>query len=106
MPATLSAPVVTIDVENDDLIAVTAEAKRRTGKRPSPATVWRWVKKGVRGVRLEAVQLFGAWHTTRAAFGRFIAAQTAAALPIADSDDAPADRSPETAAKLKAAGLL
>jgi len=90
-----------IDLESDDLRPVWIVARDRTGRRPSPATVWRWVRKGVRGGRLEAVFLQGVWHTTSAAFADFIRRQTAAALnlppnePVIASDDA-----------LRAVGLL
>lgn len=93
----------TIDIENDTLVLVRAEAKRRTGKNPSPATQWRWIRKGCRGVKLEAVQCFGAWYTTATAFSRFIQGMTQAAL---ESSESPAERSEETTAALKAAGVL
>lgn len=90
-----------IDLESDDLRPVWIVARDRTGKRPSPATVWRWVRKGIRGGRLEAVFLQGVWQTTPAAFADFIRRQTAAALntppdaPVIANDDA-----------LRAVGLL
>lgn len=91
----------------DDLVTVASEAKRRTGKRPSPATVWRWTHKGCRGVLLKAVHCFGAWHTTREAFSEFIRDQSAAAMAASVfSDDAPAERDEATAKKLRAAGVL
>ncbi len=82
--------------------AVSVIAKRRTGKRPSPATVWRWCRKGVRGgsVRLQAVFHGGCWQTTPAAFDQFIADQTAAAF----SHDDTANEADDDA--LRAAGLL
>lgn len=55
-------------------------AERRTGKRPAPATVWRWIRKGCRGAKLNAVMLGGQWLCTDEDFDRFIAEQTAAAL--------------------------
>ncbi len=36
-----------INVECDELIPVTQLVKDRLGKRISPATRWRWIKKGV-----------------------------------------------------------
>lgn len=47
----------------------------------NPATVWRWVKRGVRGVKLEAVKVGGHWRVSQAAIDRFTAATTAAAMP-------------------------
>jgi len=103
MPATQTPPA--IDPQTDDLIPVRAIARQRLGRTISPCTVWRWLRRGARGVRLDAVQVCGVWHTTPEAFSRFIAGQTAVALGA----DAPATiqpRSPEKTAKLKAAGLL
>lgn len=62
--------------------AVSVIAKRRTGKRPSPATVWRWCRKGVRhgSIKLKSVFHSGCWQTTEAAFEQFLVEQTAAAL--------------------------
>lgn len=83
--------------------AVSVIAKRRTGKRPSPATVWRWCRKGVRhgSIKLQSVFHGGCWQTTDAAFDQFIADQTAAALGenCPEADDASDD-------DLRAAGLL
>lgn len=108
---TTTATVTTtslIDVEKDDLIPVREMAKKRLGKSISPACQWRWLRKGVRGVRLEAVQVRNVWHTTPAAFAAFIVGQTAAAYgsdaPL--DSDAPAERSAATSKKLAAAGLL
>lgn len=82
--------------------AVSIIAKRRTGKRPSPATVWRWCRKGVRGgaVKLQAVFHGGCWQTTPEAFDQFIADQTAAALCEHEESDNASD------ADLIGAGLL
>lgn len=73
------APVL-IDLESDTLVPVTELAKRRLGRRIPPASVWRWVRKGCRGVKLEAVHVRGIWHSTDAAFADFIRRQTAAVL--------------------------
>ena len=95
-----------IDAENDVLTAVRTLAKARLGKNIAPSTIWRWVRKGSRGCKLEAVQVLGSWHSTPQAFAAFITGQTATVL----GDDAPAAMpAPRTAAKtarLRAAGLL
>ena len=82
--------------------AVSVIANRRTGRRPSPATVWRWCRKGVRGgsVKLQAVFHGGCWQTTPEAFDQFIADQTAAALSLHDE---PKDVTDD---ELRNAGLL
>jgi hypothetical protein len=41
-----------------------------------PGTLRRWIHKGVRGVRLEAVRLGGRWMTSYEAVERFMAALT------------------------------
>ena len=83
-----------------ELSHVATIAKRRTGKRPAPATVWRWVKKGLRGgsIRLQAVYTSGYWATTEAAFDEFINQQTEAAFATMATDVSDDD--------LKAVGLL
>ncbi|WP_437206615.1 DUF1580 domain-containing protein [Planctomicrobium sp. SH664] len=85
------------------LVAVNELCLRVLGKRVSPATLWRWIKKGVRGGHLDAVQIAGRWCCSVQAFADFINRQTAANLSgepdsernCSDSDDA-----------LRAAGLL
>lgn len=53
---------------NDETIVTFAEAARRlprfNGHGVSPASVWRWARVGVRGVKLEAVLLGGRWITS------------------------------------------
>ena len=46
----------------------------RNGRPVHPQTVLRWVRRGVHGVRLEAVKLGGRWVTSRAALNEFIQA--------------------------------
>lgn len=81
---------------------VSKVAQSRFGKRPSPTTIWRWVHRGVRGVKLQAVSFGGQWQCSESEFDAFVQAQTAAVL----SDDAPAERDEVTAKKLRAAGVL
>ncbi len=94
-----------IDVERDELIPVRVIAKQRLGKAISPATLWRWVRQGCRGVRLEVVVVGSTWYTTPAAFGAFIRGQTDAAFGD-DSPESSGERSEATRQKLIAAGLL
>ncbi len=53
--------------------------------RPHISTIWRWVLKGVRGVKLETFVSGGRRFTTHQAIERFIAATTAAADGVAPS---------------------
>ena len=68
-----------IDIDNEDLIRVPTEATKYIPGRPNPATVWRWYKRGVRGVRLETAVVGGRRYTSRQAIQRFIDRCTAAA---------------------------
>jgi len=53
-------------------------AYRFSGHRPSPATVWRWCRRGLRGgtVKLNAVFHGGIWLVTEEAFLQFVQDQT------------------------------
>lgn len=98
--------IATIDIAADRLEPVNEIAKRRLGRRLSPATLWRWATKGVvasdgHRVKLETVKVAGSWHTTEAAFTAFLRAQN----PQPDPDDSNA-RDPSTERRLRAAGLL
>ncbi len=77
------------------------------GKRPSPATLWRWHKVGIKvgddRVRLEAKRVGGQLYGSVEAVERFIQAQNP---PIADSTEESEDRSPDMEQKLQAAGML
>lgn len=94
-----------IDPEHDDLTPIRVLAKQRLGKSICPATIWRWVRKGARGCRLEAVQVMGIWHTTPPAWAAFIAGQTAVALG-GDAPAIPVARTAEKTEQLRRAGLL
>jgi hypothetical protein len=45
--------------------------QRRFKKRPHAATLYRWAKKGLRGVRLETIRVGGTLCTSTAALQRF-----------------------------------
>ncbi len=100
---TTEPPQVIAEVLAGDGLSL-AEAARvvpafRPGKPTHAATLWRWAAKGVRLdngtiVRLETCRIGGRQMTSRAALGRFIAAQT----PPADTDPKPIP-APTTPAK-------
>jgi hypothetical protein len=46
--------------------------RRRAGKRPHISCLIRWVKDGVRGVKLETVRCGGTLCTSKPAVGRFL----------------------------------
>ncbi|MCA9238362.1 MAG: DUF1580 domain-containing protein [Planctomycetales bacterium] len=49
----------------------------------STPTVWRWSKRGVRGVQLESIAIGGRRYTTWEAYARFVERTTAAATGTA-----------------------
>jgi hypothetical protein len=66
---------MSIEVDKERLITFAQLAKalppRRGGRPVHPSTICRWRHPGLAGVRLEAVRVGGAWHTTWEAFARF-----------------------------------
>lgn len=59
-----------VDLENETLLTV-AEAAKRLPTRPSACTVWRWMERGTRGIRLEYIKAGGARLTSVQALQRF-----------------------------------
>ena len=57
---------------SEGLVAAT-EAMREAGVRVSIWTILRWIRRGVRAGRLEAVKVGGRWFTSVAAVRRFMA---------------------------------
>jgi len=55
---------------------VPQELESRGGKRPHVSAVHRWRQNGLKGVRLEAIQVGGAWHTSIEALDRWFKAVT------------------------------
>jgi hypothetical protein len=47
--------------------------------RPHASTLWRWYKRGVRGIKLETLVVAGRRYTSLEALERFVASSTAAA---------------------------
>jgi hypothetical protein len=92
-----------MDSKDELLIPIQTHCKQVLGHRVAPATIWRWTRRGARGVVLDAVFAGGRWCCTRAAFDEFIDAQTSARLsppPQPDSSDRDVDE------QLRQAGLL
>ena len=88
---------------HDELLhPISTVVERLTGRRPSPATVWRWLRKGVRGAKLNAVLCGGKWLCTEQDFRLFLQEQTDAALAASTT----AARVPDVDEALKAQGLL
>ncbi len=66
-----------IDTQTESLISIN-EAPAHIPTRPHIATCWRWIQRGVRGVKLETVLIGGKRFTSVEAITRFIEATTAA----------------------------
>ena len=78
--------------------------KKNLGKRVSPGTIWRWVRKGTKGGKLEAVHINGTWHCTAEQFADFINRQTAAKLT--DTSEHSQEKHSASDDALRAEGLL
>src|SRR5262245_53603906 len=69
--------------ESEDLMTIAQAAKtipnRAGGRGVNKSTVWRWLLRGVHGVRLETALRGGVRFTSKQALQRFFAASTAAA---------------------------
>ncbi len=60
-----------VDINTESVVSLT-EAARILPTRPHASTMWRWYKRGVRGIRLETVVIGGKRYTSREALQRFI----------------------------------
>jgi hypothetical protein len=73
---------VVIDIAREHVLTLAEAAahpsvRRDAGQDPSPAKLWRWVTRGVRGVRLDGQRRPGGWVTSLEALQRFFDALTA-----------------------------
>lgn len=63
-----------IDLDKEQILSLT-EATRaipaRNGRKPGVATLWRWCRKGVKGVQLDYVRMGRGIATSREALSRF-----------------------------------
>ena len=55
-----------IDVTSEDVLAIN-DVPATLPNRPHVATIWRWVKRGSRGVKVETVCMGGRRYTSKAA---------------------------------------
>ncbi|MFA6135247.1 MAG: DUF1580 domain-containing protein [Phycisphaerae bacterium] len=66
-----------IDVETESLLSLTEATKvlpRINGRKPAISTLWRWCRRGLRGVKLEYLRYGRNIVTTRQALTRFFTA--------------------------------
>ena len=64
-----------IDLQNEELLSLTDATRALPpidGRRPHTSTLWRWCRRGIRGVHLEHVRLGHRVCTTREALERFV----------------------------------
>lgn len=69
-----------LDYSTENLISL-REAARLFPRPPSLATLWRWVYRGVRGIRLDSVVCGGRRYTSAEAVQRFLVATNGAISP-------------------------
>ena len=77
-----------IDLSQEELLSLSeacSSLPRIDGKSPHSSTVWRWCRKGVRGVRLEYVRLGHRICTSREALNRFANALARADVTVSVS---------------------
>ena len=77
--------------------------RRRAGKRPNVATLYRWTNEGCRGVQLEYMQVGATRCTSREALQRFFDALTAAAQGECPTVPQPPRLSPSRQRQVEAA---
>ena len=66
-----------INVENETLLTLTEATKvlpKVNGRKPAVSTLWRWCRRGLRGVRLEYLRIGRNIVTSPQALHRFFAA--------------------------------
>jgi Protein of unknown function (DUF1580) len=68
-------------VTNEKLYSLPEAFEQVTGERPSPATCFRWVMHGVKGVQLESCVTSRGRRTSVEAAQRFLEARTKASTP-------------------------
>ena len=90
-----------IELSREDLLVLADAAAllpRRRGKKVHIATLYRWAKAGVRGVRLEVLAVGGVTYTSRQALQRFAERLTCRPAPntnVAAKQEADVSRAAE-----------
>jgi Protein of unknown function (DUF1580) len=78
------------------------DARKLCPGQPSIVSLWRWSRKGVKGVRLEYQRVGRKMFTTAEALARFFAALTALDVPIEQKPAAP--RRPSSSRQVRREG--
>jgi len=71
-----------IDTQTETILSLAQAARSvpgRSGCGVHAATIWRWMQRGIRGVRLETILIGGIRYTSQEALHSFFNATTAAA---------------------------
>ena len=97
----------------DEQLVEVKDAPRHFPSRPAVSTLWRWMLRGVAGIRLESVKVGGLKrYTSIEAIQRFIERTTCAdearrkAASGGADNDPPGERTPEQSRRLERRGLL
>src|SRR5262245_15324137 len=67
-----------IDMHSEHMLSISAAARATPGK-PHVSTLWRWINRGCRGVKLDALRVGGVRFTSKEALQRFAERVTAVA---------------------------
>ncbi len=97
-----------IEIKEETIVSLTDAAKtlphRRAGKKPHVSTLYRWAGNGLRGVKLETIQVGGTLCTSLEALQRFfdgLGAQSGVrTLPTTPTREAEIRRAEEELRKL------
>lgn len=98
-----------IDIKQEQPISLSRAARRsflprrRKGKRPHVATLYRWAQRGIRGVRLETIRVGGTLCTSVEAIQRFCDALSGDVNSSATGSSVVKSRKSEAAAAMLAA---
>jgi hypothetical protein len=99
------AAQLTVDPGSDELRPVVELFNALTGKRPSPATVWRICTRGnKRAGKLPALKVLGAWHSTRPTLLQWL--QAGADRSVRGVEGRSTKRVASTEKRLREAGLI
>lgn len=86
-----------IDVQTETLVSLSEAAaslpRRRAGKKPHTATLYRWTTRGCKGIVLESLAIGGTRCTSREALQRFF--ERLSGLPSGCSQPKPRNESVE-----------
>ena len=90
-----------IDLQTETVLSFSDAAshlpRRRAGKRPHVATLYRWASRGVRGVKLETIRVGGTLCTSIEALQRFCERLTDPHAPPASQTTAAREREAQKA---------